>query len=213
MKDTVDRISSNVLAESLHKVDIKASKLQLQQWKAYLELLARWNRTFNLTAIEDVEVMVSKHLLDSLSIAHFINGQRIIDVGSGGGLPGIPLAIAFPQKTFTLIDAVAKKTRFLRQVIAELGLANVQVVHTRVEDYRPEYRFDLIISRAFSSMQEFILLTDHLRAEDGEWLAMKGKLPVEELAALDNKMAYTVHPLAIPGLDAERHLIQITQTQ
>lgn len=212
MKDTVERISSNVLADALQKIDIEASELQLQQWKAYLELLARWNRTFNLTAIEDAEVMVTRHLLDSLSVASFINGQRIIDVGSGGGLPGIPLAIAFPQKTFTLIDAVAKKTRFLRQVVAELRMVNVEVIHTRVEDYQPEYRFDQIISRAFSSLQEFILLTDHLLAEGGEWLAMKGKLPVEELAALGNKMAYTVQPLAIPGLDAERHLIQITQT-
>ena len=118
---------------------------------------------------------------------------------------------AFPEKQFTLVDAVAKKTRFLRQVVTELKLANVQVVHARVEAYRPEYRFDQIICRAFSSLPAFVTVTGHLLAKDGEWLAMKGKLPVEELAALGKKMAYTVHPLIVPGLDAERHLIQITQ--
>ena len=191
---------------------MEASDQQLKQWRGYLALLRRWNRTYNLTAIEDDQAILTKHLLDSLSIAGFIKGERICDIGSGGGLPGIPLAILFPEKQFTLVDAVAKKTRFLRQVVTELKLANVQVVHARVEAYRPAYRFDQVICRAFSSLSEFVSVTGHLLAKNGEWLAMKGKLPVEELAALGKKMAYTVHPLIVPGLDAERHLIQITQT-
>lgn len=202
-----------VSSEDISALGIEASEQQFRQWHDYLALLTRWNRVYNLTAIEDDQAMFTKHLLDSLSIRGFIKGQRICDVGSGGGLPGIPLAIAFPEKQFTLLDAVAKKVRFLHQVTTELGLSNVQVLHTRVEDYRPADRFDQIISRAFSSLSEFVSLTAHLLARNGEWLAMKGKLPVEELAALDKKMAYTVHRLSIPGLHAERHLIQITQTQ
>lgn len=200
-----------MLSDGIRKLEFEATELQLQQWHDYLILLERWNRTYNLTAIDDIDQMLTRHLLDSLAIAPFIHGERIADIGSGGGLPGIPLAIAFPQRSFTLIDAVAKKTRFLRQVVAEIKLTNVSIEHVRIESYQPPAPFDQILSRAFTSLHEFISLTEHCLAEDGEWLAMKGKLPDKELAAMGKKIAYTVYPLAIPGLDAERHLIQLTR--
>lgn len=201
----------SMINDGVSKIGLEASEQQLQQWSDYLVLLERWNRTYNLTAIDDLTQMLTRHLFDSLAVAPFIQGQSIADVGSGGGLPGIPLAITFPQRSFTLVDTVAKKTRFLRQVVAELKLSNVRIEHTRVESYQPSVPFDQIISRAFTSIEDFISLTDHCLAVDGEWLAMKGKRPDEELAALGKKIAYTVYPLAIPGLDAERHLIQLTQ--
>jgi len=198
--------------QSLVELGLHVSNAQISQLLQFLQLLQRWNKVINLTSVDRMDEMLTKHFLDSLSVAGYIHGQRIADVGSGGGLPGIPLAIACPGSRFTLIDSVAKKTRFLRQVVTELGLSNVEVVHARAEKFHPDMKFDQIISRAFSGLTEFIGLTEHLLAEQGEWLAMKGKYPDDELAALDTKMAYTVHPLSIPGLDADRHLIQITHT-
>lgn len=175
---------------------------------AYLVLLDKWNRVYNLTAVRDPERMVSHHLLDSLAAVPFFQGGRVLDVGSGGGLPGIPLAIARPDLQVTLIDSIAKKTAFLQQVKAELGLKNLHVVTGRVEDYRPETGFDLITSRAFSDLREFVALTRHLLKPAGRWLAMKGLYPHEELALLPAGAKVSAdHVLAVPGLDATRHLI------
>ncbi len=175
---------------------------------AYLTLLDKWNRVYNLTAVRGVERMVSHHLLDSLAAVPFFQGGRVLDVGSGGGLPGIPLAIARPQLQVTLIDSVAKKTAFLLQAKMELGLDNVSVVTSRVEDYRPETGFDVITSRAFSDLREFVALTHHLLNPAGRWLAMKGLNPHGELALLQDSVKVSAnHVLVVPGLDATRHLI------
>jgi 16S rRNA (guanine527-N7)-methyltransferase len=175
---------------------------------AYLTLLDKWNRVYNLTAVRDVERMVSHHLLDSLAAVPFFQGEAVLDVGSGGGLPGIPLAIARPQLQVTLIDSIAKKTAFLRQAKADLGLANVNVVTGRVEDYRPESGFDVITSRAFSDLKEFVTLTRHLLKPTGFWLAMKGLIPHEEIASLPDWARVSAnYELLVPGLGAGRHLI------
>jgi 16S rRNA (guanine527-N7)-methyltransferase len=196
---------------------------------AYLALLDKWNRVYNLTAVRDAERMVSHHLLDSLAaVATFdalanalstssATGQganlrpraiSVLDVGSGGGLPGIPLAIARPELQVTLIDSIAKKTAFLLQAKAELGLANLSVVTGRVEDFRPEAGFDIVTSRAFADLKEFVTLTRHLLAPGGRWLAMKGLYPNEEVAMLPPGVKVSAdHSLAVPGLEASRHLI------
>jgi 16S rRNA (guanine527-N7)-methyltransferase len=175
---------------------------------AYLALLDKWNRIYNLTAVRAAERMVSHHLLDSLAAVPFFQGARVLDVGSGGGLPGVPLAIARPDLQVTLIDSVAKKTAFLLQAKMELGLDNLSVVTRRVEDYRPETGFDLITSRAFSDLKEFVSLTRHLLAPGGRWLAMKGLMPHEEIVSLpDWAQVSAHHRLLVPGLEASRHLI------
>lgn len=175
---------------------------------AYLALLDKWNRVFNLTAVRDAERMVSHHLLDSLAAVAFFQGETVLDVGSGGGLPGIPLAIARPELQVTLIDSVAKKTAFLLQAKAELGMNNLNVVTGRVEDSRPEMLFDAITSRAFSDLKEFVTLTRHLLKPAGHWLAMKGLMPHEEIASLPGWVKVSAnHALIVPGLEATRHLI------
>jgi 16S rRNA (guanine527-N7)-methyltransferase len=177
---------------------------------AYLALLDKWNRVYNLTAVRDAERMVSHHLLDSLAAVPFFQGEAVLDVGSGGGLPGIPLAIARPELQVTLIDSIAKKTAFLLQAKAELGLKNLQVVTGRVEDYRPEARFDVITSRAFSDLKEFVTLTRNLLKPAGRWLAMKGLYPNEEIAGLPLDVKVSAdHALVVPGLEATRHLIVV----
>lgn len=200
---------------------------------AYLALLDKWNRVYNLTAVRDTERMVSHHLLDSLAVVPVIDAVltraspspqpsplegegasvmpktiNVLDVGSGGGLPGIPLAISRPELQVTLIDSIAKKTAFLLQAKAELGLKNLNVVTGRVEDYRPGAGFDVITSRAFSDLKEFVTLTRHLLNPTGRWLAMKGLMPHEEVASLPDWVRVSAnHALIVPGLEATRHLI------
>lgn len=180
---------------------------------AYLALLDKWNRVYNLTAVRDVERMVSHHLLDSLAAVPYFNAScpnaiRVLDVGSGGGLPGIPLAIARPELQVTLIDCIAKKTAFLLQAKAELGLDNVNVVTRRVEDFQPDEPFDVITSRAFSDLKLFVSLTRHLPKSGGRWMAMKGLMPHEEIEALPDWVKVSAnHIVVVPGLDASRHMI------
>jgi len=182
---------------------------QQQRLEQFLLLLTRWNKTHNLTAIKDPEMMLSHHLYDSLSIHDHVIGSRIADIGSGGGLPAIPLAVLSPQRSFTLIESSGKKVSFLRQAAIELGLANVEVLHTRVQDYQSETGFDLIMSRAFAAIPDFVAQSQHLLHKNGQWLAMKGQLPTQELTALDGNFEYTVKELAVPELEAARHLITI----
>lgn len=174
---------------------------------AYLELLHKWNKTYNLTAIREPERMLSHHLLDSLALMPHLGPEPLLDVGSGSGLPGIPLAIARPELPVTLLDGVDKKCAFMRQASIQLGLGNVTVVHARVQDWCPVERFGQIVSRAFSELAEFVALTAHLLAEGGRWLAMKGTRPDAELARLQAVHLVQCIPLSVPGLDAERHLI------
>jgi 16S rRNA (guanine527-N7)-methyltransferase len=184
-----------------------------QKLLAYRDLLLKWNRAYNLTAIKTPEAIVTHHLLDSLAVLPWLDralndmppGSALLDVGSGAGLPGIPLAIARPEIRLTLIDAVQKKTVFLRQAAIELGLSQVDVRHVRAEEFVGRYA--VIVARALTQLPDFIALTRHLIAPDGYWLAMKGQYPAEELAKLpaDIQIA-AVEPLKTPGLAAERHL-------
>ena|SRR5579859_2556851 len=177
---------------------------------AYVELLLRWNQAYNLTAVRDPAEMVSKHLLDSLTILSFVAGPDLADVGTGAGLPGIPLALARPDLKFTLIDSNGKKTRFVTQATAELQLSNVTVVQARTEDWQPAAPFDQVVSRAFASLGDFARLAGGLAAPGGRLLAMKGADPRDEMAALPAGFrVLKVHPLKVPGLDAERCLVEL----
>jgi 16S rRNA (guanine527-N7)-methyltransferase len=178
----------------------------------YLGELVLWNKTYNLTSVRDPAEMVTRHLLDSLAILPHVAG-RVIDVGAGAGLPGIPLALANPSLHVTLLDSNGKKARFLRHAQRTLPLANVEVIEARAERYAPEQRFDVIVSRAFSALGEFLTATAALGAERARWLAMKGKLARKELA--DVPPGFRVEPpvqLHVPGLDEERHLIIATHS-
>ena len=179
---------------------------------AYLDLLQKWNKTYNLTAIHEPERMLPHHLLDSLAILPYVTADRLLDVGAGAGLPGIPLAIARPGLSVTLVDASHKKAAFMQQTAIELGLGNVTAVHGRVEELDAADKFPQIVSRAFSDLSDFVRLTRPLMAEDGEWLAMKGLYPNEEIAQLKGASLKRDIRLEVPGLEAERHLIVLEQT-
>ena len=176
----------------------------------YLALLERWNHAYNLTAVRDPEAMVVRHVLDSLSILPWLAGPQVLDVGSGAGLPGIPLAIVRPDHRFCLVDSNGKRTRFLNQVVAELRLKNVGVARSRIEDYQPNTLFDSVVSRAFSTLADLVVDAGRLCAPAGRLLAMKGVFPDDELVRLPPGYAVIgVYPLRVPRLDAERHLVHL----
>lgn len=176
----------------------------------YLLLLKKWNVAYNLTAIRDPEAMINKHLLDSLAIIPWVKGSRILDVGTGPGLPGIPLAIAQPEKQFVLLDSNGKKTRFLHEAKRQLNLKNLEIVQFRVENYHPTQGFDTVTSRAFSSLDQMIHWTQHLIAKEGIWLAMKGRYPDTELTMIHQK--YRVEGYTVDGVDGERCCVIIDNT-
>ena len=198
------------LSQGAEQLGVSLSETQHAQLLAYLALLIKWNKAFNLTAVRNPDEMVSRHLLDSLSVVPFVEslGDNWLDVGSGGGMPGIPLAIMFPERQFTLLDANGKKTRFLTQVKHELKLANLEVIHSRVEEFRPPVPFSGICSRAFSSLQDFSDWTRHLGNGDTHWLAMKGVQPDDELQALPADFRLqSCDVLKVPGCQGQRHLL------
>ena len=172
----------------------------------YVELLQRWNAAYNLTAVRDPAEMVTRHLLDSLAILPHVHGATLADLGSGAGLPGIPLAIAAPEREILLVDSNGKKARFLREAVRKLGLTHTRVAESRVENV--EGTFECITARAFASLGEMLARGGHLLATDGRWLALKGRYPQDELAALpEGFRAEEIVALHVPGLDAERHLV------
>lgn len=176
----------------------------------FITLLDKWNHAYNLTAVRQPAQMITRHLMDSLVVVPYLHGEQILDVGSGPGLPGIPLALACPERQFTLLDSNVKKVRFLRQAVAELGLENVSVVHSRVEQFQSSSGFDTIIARAYASLGELVRGTRHLCRPEGRFLAMKGVKPVAELDDLpENFELEAIHPLRVPGLEAERHLLVV----
>lgn len=197
------------LKRGLTGLGIRLDSRSTDQLIDYLTLLEKWNRVYNLTAVRDPAKMLSHHLLDSLAVLPQIEGApRLLDVGSGAGLPGIPLAIARPGSSVTLLDSSHKKAAFLRQAVAELGLGNVAVVCERVETWRAEPKFDLILSRAFAELGEFAELSVHLLAAGGQLAAMKGLYPFEEIECLPKGIAVRgVVKLEVPGLHGERHLV------
>ena len=195
-----------LLAQGIASMGLAVSDEAQQKLLAYLALLQKWNKVYNLTAVRDPLEMVTLHLLDSLSVLPYVNSKNILDVGSGGGLPGIVLAICKPELQVTTIDTVQKKVIFMRQVKGELALDNLTPVHARVENFKPDAPFEIVISRAFSEIALFVKLTKHLIAENGQWLAMKGIMPADELEGLPLTPAQVI-ALKVAGLDAERHLL------
>ncbi len=199
------------LVSGAAKMGVALSDLQAAQLLDYIQLFHKWNKTYNLSAIRDIESQVDRHLLDSLSVVPYIEADHMIDVGTGGGLPGIPLAIMFPQKNFTLLDSAGKKTRFLFQVKTQLKLDNVQVENRRVESFQPERLFDAVISRAFASLKDMTDGCQHLLADGGVFYAMKGIYPTDELSEVEkNYKVSDSYPLQIPREDGERHLLVLT---
>ncbi len=203
------------LADGLRQLNLPQAVEPPQQQRLldYIALLYKWNKAYNLTAVREPLQMVTRHLLDSLAIAPFVEGQRLIDVGTGAGLPGIPLALLFADKHFTLLDTNSKKTRFVIQAVAELELANVDVVQSRVEIYQPGQPYNAVITRAYASLADMVAQTGHLLDKNGVFLAMKGTCPQSELAGLPAGFAITTHKITVPGLEEQRHLLQIKQTE
>lgn len=201
-------------AEILQQLRLQGVELddeQISKLIAFSELIIKWNKTYNLTAIRDAHEVLIKHIVDSLVVGPYLNINRCLDVGSGGGLPGIPLAILKPQMHFTLLDTNGKKTRFIQQTIIELRLKNVAVAHARVEKWSPTEPFDAIISRAFASLYDFVSLSHQHLTADGRFYAMKGQRPSEEMSALPANMKIVAeHELHVPRLDATRYLIEIS---
>jgi 16S rRNA (guanine527-N7)-methyltransferase len=198
-----------ILQQGIQEAKLAISDQTQQKLLDYLALMQKWNKVHNLTAVRDADEMVTLHLLDSLVVLPHIDAKHLLDVGSGAGLPGIPLAICLPNLQVTVIDSNSKKVSFMRQAKAEIGITNLEVLDGRVEDIAPTRKFEIIISRAFSDLTLFISLTRHLLDVQGKWLAMKGVYPEAELLDLAKKTGVTaskIEVLNVPGLDAQRHL-------
>lgn len=211
--------TTNISTEELWSSGLKAlgchpDKNQFSQLKQYVDLLNRWNKTYNLTAVRDPREMIPLHIFDSLSIADYIQGDNCLDVGSGAGLPTIPLAIMQPQRQFTALDTNGKKTRFIQQAVIELSLKNVSVVHDRVEKWQEDInsgsKFDAIVSRAFASVYDFVSASSRHLADNGTMYAMKGQFPSGELSYLPKTFQlHASHELKVPFVEGERHLLEI----
>lgn len=202
------------LIDGADQLSISLNEIQTKKLLAYLNEFDKWNKAYNLSAIRNIEQMVPRHLLDSLSVVPyflqpvFTDMENIIDVGTGGGLPGIPLAIMFPEKRFTLLDSNGKKTRFLFHIKTLLKLDNVTVENRRVEQFQPDEKFQAVISRAFASLQDMTEGCAHLLADNGVFMAMKGLYPEDELQPLQGKVRLEAsYPLNVPDTDGERHLL------
>ena len=212
-----------LLSTGMTELGLPKNQGQIDALIEYLSLMAKWNPVYNLTAIRQTDEMVSAHLLDSLAIIGLVDQwlnhkphAKILDVGTGGGLPGVVLAIMRPDWSLTLIDPVHKKTAFLQQVKAQLKLSNLTVINGKVEDLPSDARFDLITSRAFSSLLNFVQLSEHVLQSDGCFAAMKGVFPSEEMHALQQSFAdqwqVEPHEIHVPLLNAQRHLVKISRT-
>ena len=202
---------SECLNSGLRCVGVTLSAQKSERLLRFLALILKWNKTFNLTAVREPLEMIERHLIDSLSVLKQVHGQRILDIGTGPGLPGIPLAICMPERDFVLLDANGKKIRFVRQALMELDLENVQVLQTRVEDFLPEKPIDCLICRAFGAIPRMLELTDHLMGQKTQLLAMKGQLPREEISALPAGYRLEMLRLHVPTSLGERHLIIISR--
>ncbi len=197
----------NLLAELIEEARLTISKLQQTQLLGYVNLLNKWNKAYNLTSVRDPKEMLVKHLLDSLVVSEHLKGKRFIDVGTGPGLPGIPLAIVNPDAQFVLLDSLGKRITFIRQVIHELGITNVTAVKSRVEEYQA-LPFDAVISRAFASLSDMVTWCHHLPAPNGVFFALKGQLDENEMADLPkNCSVIGIKPLIVPRLEGQRHLV------
>jgi 16S rRNA (guanine527-N7)-methyltransferase len=200
----------NKLSRLLDEAGISLTDHQKNQLVAYVDMLHKWNKAYNLTSVRDPNEMLIRHILDSVVVAPHLVGSRFIDVGTGPGLPGIPLSIVLPDAYFTLLDSLGKRIRFLRQVQHELGLTNITPVQSRVEDFPAEPPFDGVISRAFASLNDMVSWCHHLPGQGGRFYALKGQLPDDEIGQLPAEFAVdSVIKLRVPQLDGERHLVMI----
>lgn len=200
----------NKLSRLLDEAGISLTDHQKNHLVAYVGMLDKWNKAYNLTSVRDPAEMIVRHILDSIVVAPYLQGQHFIDVGTGPGLPGIPLAIVLPDAHFTLLDSLGKRVRFLRQVQHELKLENITPVQSRVEAYPSEPPFDGVISRAFASLSDMVSWCRHLPGDKGRFYALKGQLPEDEIASLPNNFSVeSVEKLRVPQLEGERHLVII----
>lgn len=200
----------STLARLLAQTELVVSEQQVDQLVTLVTLLDKWNKAFNLTSVRDPLAMVGRHMVDSLVVSPYLEGERFIDVGTGPGLPGLPLAILNPDKEFVLLDSLGKRIRFIRMVIHNLGLTNVTAVESRVELYQPELKFDGVLSRAFASLDDMVSWCAHLPKPEGRFLALKGQYPEQELQSLPAHLALDkVYPLTVPEQDGDRHLVII----
>lgn len=200
----------NKLSRLLNAAGISLPDHQKTLLVAYVEMLNKWNKAYNLTSVRDPEEMLVRHIMDSIVVAPHLEGSRFIDVGTGPGLPGIPLSIVCPNAHFTLLDSLGKRVRFLRQVQHELKLDNIAPVQSRVEDFPSDPPFDGVISRAFASLNDMVSWCRHLPGETGRFYALKGIFPQDEIATLPEDMGVEkVIPLSVPGLEGERNLVII----
>ncbi len=202
----------NLLKDGVRELGLSCSQDALARLIQYQELLAKWNKAYNLTAVIVPEQMVRLHLLDSLVVSTHLSGFNILDVGTGAGLPGIPLALINPDKEFFLLDSNAKKTRFVQQAKMEIELQNITVVRSRLEEFHSEIKFETIISRAFSDLASFVYGTRHLLQRDGVMVAMKARLSKEEINQIA-EFETRVEPVYVPGIDVERNLVLVSATR
>ncbi|MGF1683413.1 16S rRNA (guanine(527)-N(7))-methyltransferase RsmG [Photobacterium minamisatsumaniensis] len=196
------------LTQLIAQTDLTVTEQQIDLLVGYVSMLHKWNKAYNLTSVRDPQEMLVKHIMDSIMVSPHLQGERFIDVGTGPGLPGVPLAIMNPDKSFTLLDSLGKRIRFIRQVIHELKINNVTPVQSRVEEFQPEVGFDVVLSRAFASMNDMVSWCHHLPAKEGHFLALKGQFNQQEVAELPEWCSVTeVISLQVPELDGERHLV------
>lgn len=204
----------DVLEALIGQSNLKISDDQVEQLIVYVELLDKWNKTYNLTSVRDPNEMLVKHIMDSLVVGEHLKGDNFIDVGTGPGLPGIPLAILYPERNFVLLDSLGKRITFLRQVVYQLKLTNVQPIQSRVEKFQPEQPFDGVLSRAFSSLTDMVDWCQHLiESNTGRFYALKGQYPAEEISALPKTIELVKSTsLIVPELSGDRHLLELKKT-
>ncbi len=202
--------SRKLLVSGLEAMGLELTEPQHDKLIEYLQLLLKWNEHFNLTSVRDEQEAVHRHLLDSLACVQYLEGEHYLDVGSGAGLPGIPISIALPDARVDCMDSNGKKTRFIRQAVSDLGLNNVAVIQSRVEEFRFELGYDAVLSRAFSDLPQMLALCGHLCRSGGRFYAMKGVDPREETAVLGKEYIVSqLHKINVPGLEEQRHLVVI----
>jgi 16S rRNA (guanine527-N7)-methyltransferase len=204
----------SILASGLEALSLNLTDKQQQQLVEFVLLIDKWNKAYNLTSVRCPKQMMVKHILDSLAIVPHLTGENIIDVGTGPGLPGMPLAIAFPDKTFTLLDSLGKRVRFMTQCVHTLKLTNVTPVNSRVENHVGDKPYDIVLSRAFASLKDMLHWCEHLVDSDGQFLALKGQFPQNEIDEVsDHFQIMNTENITVPNLDGERHLVWLRKTQ
>lgn len=207
MEIEFDKSIVPILDSGLKQLEINLPENSREKILMHLKLLTKWNKVHNLTAIHSFKDMLIRHVFDSLSIARFIQGENVLDVGTGAGFPGIPLAVTFPDRNFVLLDSNNKKTTFLTHVVLSLRLSNVKVINSRIENFNFDQRFATIVTRATSSIKEMFMRVKHLLADNGQLLMMRGKYPEEDLDLIADE--FSVVEIKVPFLDAERHIVKI----